>query len=81
MEKYHFYFYRKCTTWCHTPFDVYANSQEEAIQKATEMYLSGEISNYSWDYIDDTTESMSPSENEGQPTEELMFDGSIIKTN
>jgi hypothetical protein len=81
MEKFHFYLDQKCTTWYRTIFEVEANSQDEAIQKAIEVYSSGQISNYPWEQIEDTTELITPSENNGLPTEELMFKGETIKTN
>jgi 1,2-phenylacetyl-CoA epoxidase PaaB subunit len=81
MAKFHFYLDQKCTTWYRTAFEVDADSQEEATQKAIEIYSSGELSDEPWEVLDETTEPMQPSENGGQPTEELMFDGVTIKTN
>jgi len=81
MAKFDFYLDQKCTTWYRTVFEVDAESQEEATQKAIQMYSSGELSDEPWMQIDDTTELMPKSENNGQPTEELMFDGVTIKTN
>ena len=80
-KTYTFYLDQKCTTWYRTQFDVEANSQEEATSQAIENYSLGLIQEEPWHIVDETTELMSPLENGGEATEELMYDGNIIKTN
>jgi hypothetical protein len=72
---------QKCTVWYRTDFEVEANSEQEAIEKARAMFSSGELDDYPWYNLTDTTELILPSENEGQPTQELMFKDNTIETN
>jgi hypothetical protein len=81
MATFKFNLDQKCTVWYRTDFDVEANSEQEAIEKATAMFSSGELDDYPWYGITDTIEPLFPSENEGQPTQELMFKDNTIETN
>lgn len=81
MATFKFNLDQKCTTWYRTDFDVEANSEQEAIEKARAMFLSGELDDYPWYNLTDTIELIYPSENAGQPTQELMFKDNTIETN
>lgn len=87
MESFDFYLDTKVTTWYRTPFEIEAESLEEARQKAIDYVKDDGHSTQSWEHIDDTIEIMEPGGNGGQPTEEL-FDNSTgnviwdnVKTN
>jgi hypothetical protein len=76
MKTYDFYLDTKVTTWYRTPFEIEANSLEEAKQKAIEFVKEDEHSSISWEQIDETTEVMSVDENGGESTEELYYETS-----
>ena len=81
MATFKFYLDQKCTVWYRTDFEVDAESEEEAIKKATEMYSSGDVHDLPWYPITDTIEPMPKEDNDGQTTEELMFKNNSIATN
>jgi len=83
METFDFYLDTKVTGWYRTPFEIEANTLEEAKQKAIEFVKSGETTYISWEQIDDTVETMSVKDNDGESTEELYTysDGEIIWDN
>ena len=71
MGEYKFYQDRKVTSWERDYFSVKANSYEEA-----------EAIVRSWNCETDTSESMLPEENDGNPTIEIFNeDGESIMTN
>jgi hypothetical protein len=76
MKTYDFYLDTKVTTWYRTPFEIEADSLEEAKQKAIEFVKEDEHSSISWEQIDETTEVMSVDENGGESTEELYYETS-----
>jgi hypothetical protein len=76
MKSFDFYLDTKVTTWYRTPFEIEANSLEEAKQKAIEFVKDDEHSSISWEQIDETTEVMSVDENGGESTEELYYESS-----
>lgn len=75
MEAFDFYLDTKVTTWYRTPFEIEAESLEEARQKAIDYVKDDGHSTQSWEHIEDVMESITPGDNDGQPTEEL-FDNS-----
>ena len=83
METFDFYLDTKVTGWYRTPFEIEANTLEEAKQKAIEFVKSGETTYISWEQIDDTVETMSVKDNDGESTEELYTysDGEMIWDN
>ena len=83
METFDFYLDTKVTGWYRTPFEIEANTLEEAKQKAIEFVKSGETTYISWEQIDDTIETMSVKDNDGESTEELYTysDGEMIWDN
>ena len=83
METFDFYLDTKVTGWYRTPFEIEANTLEEAKLKAIEFVKSGETTYISWEQIDDTLETMSVKDNDGESTEELYTysDGEIIWDN
>lgn len=83
METFDFYLDTKVTGWYRTPFEIEANSLEEAKLKAIEFVKSGETSYISWEQIDDTVETMSVKDNDGESTNELYTysDGEMIWDN
>ncbi len=76
MKTFDFYLDTKVTTWYRTPFEIEANSLEDAKQKAIEFIKDDEHSSISWEQIDETTEVMSVDENGGESTEELYYETS-----
>ena len=67
----------KTTMWCKIILDEDKISKEEVLQKLNEGYLPSEIGfdkdiNSQWEIIDDTEEFITPAENDGQSTIELM---------
>ena len=76
MKSFDFYLDTKVTTWYRTPFEIEANSLEEAKQKAIEFVKEDEHSSISWDQVDETIEVMSVDENGGESTEELYYESS-----
>ena len=63
MENFYFYLDQKVTTWMRTNFEVEAESFEEAVKKANEMYESGKLNDIGWDEVDSTKETMDTKEN------------------
>ena len=67
----------KTTMWCKIILDETKISKEEVLQKLNEGYLPSEIGfdndiNSEWEVIEDTEEFITPAENDGQSTIELM---------
>ena len=67
----------KTTMWCKIILDETKISKEEVLQKLNEGYLPSEIGfdndiNSQWEIIGDTEEFITPAENDGQSTIELM---------
>ena len=67
----------KTTMWCKIILDETKISKEEVLQKLNEGQLPEEIGfaediNSEWMIIDDTEEFITPAENDGQSTIELM---------
>jgi len=67
----------KITMWCKIILDENKISKEEVLQKLNEGYLPSEIGfnediNSQWEVIEDAEEFITPSENDGQATIELM---------
>ena len=82
METFEFYIDTKVTTWYRTPFEIEANSEEEAKQKAIDYVKDDGHSSQSWEQLDDTIEGLSVKDNGGESTEELYTeDGDMIWDN
>ena len=67
----------KTTMWCKVILDENKISKEEVLQKLNEGYSPSEIGfdkdiNSEWGVIEDTEEFITPAENDGQSTIELM---------
>ena len=67
----------KTTMWCRIILDETKISKEEVLQKLNEGYLPSEIGfdediNSEWGVIEDTEEFITPTENDGYSTIELM---------
>jgi len=73
-EEFEFDFHRdaKHTIWYRSHFSVKAKTREEAIEKAIEMMVNFDRDDSS-ELLVDTTEEMSPKDNEGCSTEELFL--------
>jgi hypothetical protein len=72
---YSFYLDQKVTTWMRTPFDIEANSIEEAEEKAIKFIKGEEIHDIEWEELEYIIkETISPEENGGQATEELYIE-------
>lgn len=79
METFDFYLDTKVTTWYRTPFEIEANSLEEAKELAIKFVKEDEHSNISWEHLDDSIEAMPISENDNQSTEELFtYSGDMV---
>lgn len=83
MATFDFYLDTKVTTWYRTPFEIEADTLEEAKQKAIDYVKDDGHYNDGWEQIDDTPEIMSIKENGGESTEELYTyeDGEMIWDN
>jgi mannitol/fructose-specific phosphotransferase system IIA component (Ntr-type) len=81
-KEYEFVIHEKITMWEAVKFNVWANSKEEALKLATEVFDTSE-------YPDDndcqslleTQELIEVGDNGGAPTKILYFDDNILKTN
>ena len=67
----------KTTMWCKIILDETKISKEEVLQKLNEGYLPSEIGfdndiNSQWEIIGETEEFITPAENDGESTIELM---------
>lgn len=80
-EKFEFKLFQKHTIWMSTSFDVSAKSEEDARQKALEMYREDNITEHSWEYLYDTLCEMDPDETHGLSTLEIRLDGDLIFEN
>lgn len=81
MEKFNFTLDQKVTVWMQTPFEIEAETLEEAKQKAIEFHQNGNTSSIGWEELLDTQEFLSVEENGGEPTEELFYNGENIWNN
>ena len=81
MKKFNFELDQKVTVWVRTPFEIEAETLEEAKQKAIEFHQNGNTSSIGWEELLDTQEFLSVEENGGEPTEELFFNGEDIWCN
>ena len=83
METFDFYLDTKVTTWYRTPFEIEAESLEEAQKLAVKFIEDGDHTDISWHQVDDTTEGIVPEENGNEPTEELYDNstGNVIWDN
>lgn len=78
-KKFPFFLDQKTTVWCRTPFEIEADTLEEAQELAKTFVQSEEINEISWEILDDTIEVMELSENDNQATQEL-FDETTAET-
>lgn len=83
METFDFYLDTKVTTWYRTPFEIEAESLEEAQKLAVKFIEDGDHTDISWHQVDDTIEGIVPEENGNEPTEELYDNstGNVIWDN
>ena len=75
MKNFKFDLDQKVTIWKRTPFEIEAETLEEAKQKAIEFHQGGNTESLSWAEIEGTEEILGIEENGGEPTEELFLDG------
>lgn len=73
MAVFDFYLDTKVTTWYRTNFEIEADSEEEAKQKAIGFVKDDKHSDLGWFEIDDTIEPMSVKDNGGQSTQEIFL--------
>ena len=71
MKTFEFFLDQKITTWMRTDFEVEADTLDDAIIKAKQMYESGHLDQISWEEIDNTKEVLQPKDNGGESTAEL----------
>lgn len=82
METFDFYLDQKHTIWYRNRFSIEAETLEDAKQKVTEMYGKDDLPSDDWEQLTDTIEGMTPSDNGGEPTDELFtYDGELVLTN
>ena len=74
MATFDFYLDTKVTTWYRTPFEIEANSLEEAKELAIKFVEDTHHSEIPWEQVDETIEIMSVKENGGESTEELYYE-------
>lgn len=72
METFDFYLDTKVTTWYRTPFEIEANSLEEAKELAIKFVKEDKHSDIPWEHLDDSVEPMPIEENDYQSTNELF---------
>jgi hypothetical protein len=71
METFDFFLDTKVTTWYRTPFEIEANTLEEAQKLAIKFVKDGEHETKCWEEIEDVIQNMSVKENQGKATQEL----------
>jgi len=83
MKTFDFYIDTKVTDWYRTTFEIEANSEEEAKQKAIKFVEDDHHGEIPWEQIDCTIEPMSVKDNGGECTEELYDNstGNVIWNN
>lgn len=81
-KKFNFYVDQKVTTWMRTHFDIEAETEDEARQKAVDFVKEGNTSDLPWEEVMDTKELMSLEDNGGASTEEIFEeDGTYVYVN
>lgn len=78
MKKFSFTLDQKVTAWMRTPFEIEAETLEEAKQKAIKFHQNDNTSSIGWEELLGTKEFLSIEENGGEPTEELFYNGENI---
>jgi hypothetical protein len=73
QKVYDFYLDQKVTTWYRTNFEIEADSEEEAKQKALEFFKRGDHVDISWEHLDDCVEGLTPADNGGESTMEVYY--------
>ena len=73
QKTFDFYLDQKVTTWYRTNFEIKADSEEEAKQKAIEFIKRGDHIDISWEHLDDTIEELPVAENGGESTMEVYY--------
>ena len=81
MKNFNFTLEQKITVWMQTPFEIEAETLEEAKQRAIEFHQNGNTESISWEELLGTQEILSVEDNGGEPTEELFFNGENIWNN
>jgi len=74
MKTFDFYLDTKVTTWYRTPFEIEAETLEEAQALAIKFVENDHHSELSWEHIDGTIEKMSLEDNGGESTDELYYE-------
>jgi predicted transglutaminase-like protease len=78
MPEFTFYIDQKTTVWERSKYVIEAESYEEAVAKATEIFKDDELQDEEHGFIEqetlyDTIENMTPKENDNQSTMELIY--------
>jgi hypothetical protein len=83
MKKFNFYLETKVTTWYRTPFEIEADSIEDAEKKAIQFHLDRNTELLGWEQIEGVVTPLYPEDNGHEPTEEIYNDvnGNIIWDN
>ena len=81
MAKFNFDLQEKITSWKITKFEIEAETLEEAEKMAIQSHIKGDLEQICWEDIYGTEESMSPSDNQNQPTVEIYHDEDVIWDN
>lgn len=81
-EEFEFYLDQKHTIWYRNRFTITAKNLDEAKAKVKELYGKEDLPSDDWETLFDTLEGMTPSDNGGEPTDELFtHDGELVLTN
>lgn len=82
MAEFDFYLDQKHTIWYRNRFTIEAETLEDAKQKVKDMYGKDDLPSDDWEQLTDTIEGMTPTDNGGEPTDELFtHDGELVLTN
>jgi hypothetical protein len=81
MKTFNFEFQEKVTVWKTTQININAENLEEAKELAIDMRFDGSLDEVGWEEIYETELCLTPSENNNQPTAEILIDGETIWKN
>ena len=84
MKNYNFYIDEKVTIWQRFAYYIEAESYEKALDKMKQEMKDGNIDDdicYHTEFLTDTVEYLTPEENNGNCTKELIYKNNVVMTN
>jgi len=78
---FNFEFQEKVSVWKTTQINIEADNIDDAKKLAVEMRFNKSLDEVGWDEIYETESCLTPSENNNQPTAEILIDGETIWKN